>query len=177
MKNLSSSFLCVFYIFVQTIFKAWLQITLTAILQFMTIQISSISDLPTLAKNIISFAANDTIWLLEGEMGAGKTTLSKAICKELGVIDTVSSPTFSIVNQYLTSEDATVYHFDFYRLRHESEAFAIGIEEYFYSNNICLIEWSSKIPNLLPENYITIQITKDQFEQNEHRTVVLMRKS
>jgi tRNA threonylcarbamoyladenosine biosynthesis protein TsaE len=133
------------------------------------IEINSLTELSFVAKKIIVFADTHTIWLLEGEMGAGKTTLSKALCKEFGVIDTVSSPTFSIVNQYLTQKDETIYHFDFYRLKNEKEALAIGIEEYFDSGNICLLEWASNIKNLLPERHLVIEISKDKNQQNEKR--------
>jgi tRNA threonylcarbamoyladenosine biosynthesis protein TsaE len=139
----------------------------------MTISITHLNELPNVAQKIIAFAGSQKIWLLEGEMGAGKTTLSKAICAELGVIDTVSSPTFAIVNQYLTNSQQTIYHFDFYRLKNEAEAFAIGVEEYFDSGSLCLIEWADKIPTLIPENHLEISITKDTLVQNEKREIHL----
>ena len=117
-----------------------------------------ITDLEEIAKKIIGQAGNKTIWIFEGEMGAGKTTLIKAICKKLGVLSAVQSPTFSIVNEYATAGGDNVYHFDFYRLKRESEALDFGIEEYFDSGNICLLEWAEKIESLLPENCYTIQI-------------------
>lgn len=116
------------------------------------------NELKAAAQRIIDFAGEEKIWVLNGSMGAGKTTLSKAICAELGVMDTVQSPTFSIVNEYLTWNDAVIYHFDFYRLEHPEEALAIGVEEYFDSENLCLIEWPQKIGNLLPEKHLTIDI-------------------
>ena len=94
-----------------------------------------------------------------GNIGAGKTTLIKAICKELGVQNAVQSPTFSIVNEYITNEGEAIYHFDFYRLKREYEALDFGIDEYFDSGNICLLEWAEKIESLLPENCYTIQLT------------------
>lgn len=118
-----------------------------------------ITDLEEIARKIISTAGDKTIWIFEGEMGAGKTTLIKAICKEAGVTGPVQSPTFSIVNEYLTTGGETIYHFDFYRLKRESEALDFGIEEYFDSGNICLLEWAEKIESLLPENCYTIKIT------------------
>ena len=93
-----------------------------------------------------------------GEMGAGKTTLSKALGKALKVVDEVQSPTFSIVNEYMTDTGETVYHFDFYRLESEEEAEAIGVEEYFYSGNYCLLEWPQKVASLLPEEFLRIDI-------------------
>jgi tRNA threonylcarbamoyladenosine biosynthesis protein TsaE len=139
----------------------------------LALQIQNLADLSAVAKDIINFAGDTKIWLLNGEMGAGKTTLSKTICAELGVIDTVSSPTFSLVNQYLTQKGETIYHFDFYRLKDEQEAFHIGVEEYFYSENICLIEWASKIPSFLPPTYIEVNIFKNELEMNEQRRFVV----
>src|SRR6218665_3037586 len=120
--------------------------------------IYNITDLEEIAKKIIGQAGDKTIWIFEGEMGAGKTTLIKAICKELGVASAVQSPTFSIVNEYRTTLGDTVYHFDFYRLKRATEALDFGVEEYFDSGNICLLEWAEKIESLLPENCYTIQI-------------------
>ncbi|RYU95367.1 tRNA (adenosine(37)-N6)-threonylcarbamoyltransferase complex ATPase subunit type 1 TsaE [Emticicia agri] len=117
-----------------------------------------LTDLEEIAKKIIGKAEDKTIWIFEGEMGAGKTTMIKAICKELGVLSTVQSPTFSIVNEYVTADGGNIYHFDFYRLKRESEALDFGIEEYFDSGNICLLEWAQKIESLLPENCYTIRI-------------------
>lgn len=124
----------------------------------MVIEVNGLGELKAAARQIIEFAGEEKIWVLNGEMGAGKTTLSKAICSELEVLDTVQSPTFSIVNEYLTLNDEVIYHFDFYRLEHPEEALAIGIDEYFDSGNLCLIEWPQKIGNLLPEKYMAIQI-------------------
>lgn len=98
------------------------------------------------------------IWIFNGEMGAGKTTLIKAICDSLNVIDIVNSPTFSIVNEYITESDETIYHFDFYRIEDEKEAVDIGADEYFYSGDLCLIEWAEKIPSMIPSKYIEINI-------------------
>ncbi|WP_420387772.1 tRNA (adenosine(37)-N6)-threonylcarbamoyltransferase complex ATPase subunit type 1 TsaE [Roseivirga sp.] len=124
----------------------------------MVIQVNGLGELKAAARQIIEFAGEEKIWVLNGEMGAGKTTLSKAICAELEVLDTVQSPTFSIVNEYLTLNDEVIYHFDFYRLEHPEEALAIGVEEYFDSGNLCLIEWPQKIGSLLPEKHMAIQI-------------------
>lgn len=108
-------------------------------------------ELEGVAKKIIDQAVNKKIWIFDGEMGAGKTTLIKAICKLLGSEDHVSSPTFSIVNEYRDTDDQAIYHFDFYRIKDEQEASDIGVEEYLDSDALCLIEWPSKIPSLLPE--------------------------
>ena len=103
------------------------------------------------------------IILFNGEMGAGKTTLIKQLCKNLGVEDATSSPTFSLVNEYYTSDNQIVYHFDFYRLNKETEALDMGVDDYLYSGNWCFIEWSEKIANLLPEEYsvVTIELQSD----------------
>ncbi len=121
--------------------------------------IYKIEDLPKIANKVIASAEGKTIWIFEGEMGAGKTTLIKAICKQLGVMAMVQSPTFSIVNEYLTDTEETIYHFDFYRLKNETEALDFGVEEYFDSGNICLLEWAEKIESLLPENCFRISIS------------------
>ncbi len=122
------------------------------------------SDLGQIADGLIEAAQNRTTWLLEGEMGAGKTTLVKAICLSLGVVSAVQSPTFSIVNEYVTDQKQTIYHFDCYRLKDDNEAFDIGLEEYLDSGCICLIEWPDKIASLLAEPVfkITIAVQADQ---------------
>ena len=98
------------------------------------------------------------IILFNGEMGVGKTTLIKQLCKSLGVEDATSSPTFSLVNEYYTSNNQIVYHFDFYRLNKETEALDMGVDDYLYSGNWCFIEWSEKISNLIPDEHSTVTI-------------------
>ena len=93
-----------------------------------------------------------------GSMGAGKTTLIKDLCHRMGVTDEVNSPTFAIVNEYVTVEGESVYHFDFYRIKRIEEAYDIGFENYFYSGNLCLIEWPELIEPLLPERYLRVDI-------------------
>ncbi len=119
----------------------------------------NIDDLPDASKNIITFAGDHKIWLFEGEMGAGKTTLIKALCKAFGVVDEVSSPTFALVNEYVNRKHATFYHFDFYRIENEEEAMDIGVDEYFYSEHLCFVEWPGKIPSLIPDEFLRIFIT------------------
>jgi tRNA threonylcarbamoyladenosine biosynthesis protein TsaE len=121
------------------------------------INIDSIDQLPVVAGQILDFAGSSKIFLFYGSMGAGKTTLIKSICSCLGTNEPVTSPTFSIVNEY-RGEASKVFHFDFYRLKDQHEALDMGYEEYFYSGNYCLIEWPEKIPDLLPESYIKIAI-------------------
>jgi tRNA threonylcarbamoyladenosine biosynthesis protein TsaE len=118
----------------------------------------TLGELPKVASEIIKWVENEQICLVDGQMGAGKTTLIKAICEQLGVIDNVSSPTFSIVNEYLTHLGKSIYHFDFYRLKSEREAWDMGIEEYFDSGNLCFLEWSSQIPSFIPARHLHIQI-------------------
>lgn len=119
----------------------------------------TLSEIDTIAKQVLELA-NSKILLFYGDMGTGKTTLISAIVKELGYKLDVSSPTFSIVNEYDT-ENGLVYHFDFYRLKDEMEAFDIGFEEYLYSGYWCFIEWPEKIANLLPENVNKIFLETD----------------
>ncbi len=107
---------------------------------------------------LMDFAQSEQIWLLEGDMGAGKTTFVRQVGEFLGFVESVQSPTFSIVNEYRSNSGKIYYHFDFYRINSEREAFEIGVEDYFYSGNMCFIEWSSRIPSLLPESYLQIKI-------------------
>jgi len=118
----------------------------------------SLEDLSIIASEIILLAKSKTL-LFYGEMGVGKTTLIKEICKVLKVQDSISSPTFSLVNEYQTSNKDKVFHFDFYRITNEEEAFDMGIEEYFYNNDWCLIEWPENIENLLPLEAVEIHLT------------------
>jgi tRNA threonylcarbamoyladenosine biosynthesis protein TsaE len=117
-----------------------------------------VDDLPTAAAELIKESNGLPVWLLKGDMGAGKTTLVKQIVKQLGVEVAVVSPTFSIINQYENPEGLIVYHFDFYRLKSELEAFDIGLEEYLNSGDICLIEWPEKLERLLPDQYFEVHI-------------------
>ncbi len=100
------------------------------------------------------------VFLFYGSMGAGKTTFIRAICEELGVEESVNSPTFAIVNEYRTGEGDPIYHFDFYRINKEEEAYDFGYEDYFYSGDLCFVEWPEKIENLLPEDAVTVSITE-----------------
>ncbi|WP_288956361.1 tRNA (adenosine(37)-N6)-threonylcarbamoyltransferase complex ATPase subunit type 1 TsaE [uncultured Polaribacter sp.] len=118
----------------------------------------SLGKLEDVAKEIIASAKNKTL-LFYGEMGVGKTTLIKELCKQLKVLDNISSPTFSLVNEYQTATETKVFHFDFYRIEEEEEALDMGIEEYFYQNAWCLVEWPENIENLLPLDAVRIQLT------------------
>jgi tRNA threonylcarbamoyladenosine biosynthesis protein TsaE len=129
----------------------------------------TIDTLQALANNFIA-NCKEKIWLMQGQMGAGKTTFTKALCRALSVSDTMSSPTFAIVNEYKTTHNDTIYHFDFYRIKSQEEAYDIGVEEYFYSGRYCFIEWGDKIPDLLPERYVRVDI---QIESETQRTISL----
>ena len=118
----------------------------------------NIDDLPKIAATILKEAATKN-FLFYGEMGAGKTTLIKEIIKQIGVTDTVSSPTFSLVNEYFSDTNQIVFHFDFYRIQDEEEALDIGIDEYFNQDAYCLVEWPQNVENLLPLNRTEIKIS------------------
>ncbi len=117
----------------------------------------SIDQLAEVAKKIV-YENPKKVILFNGSMGAGKTTLIKELVKTLGVKQTATSPTFSLVNEYYISNTEIIYHFDVYRLKNESEALDFGIDEYLYSGNWCFIEWASKIPNLIPAEHSVISI-------------------
>jgi tRNA threonylcarbamoyladenosine biosynthesis protein TsaE len=113
------------------------------------------------AQELLAIANGSKVWLFFGEMGAGKTTLVKEICKTLGVLSGMSSPTFSIVNEYMTGQGDPVYHFDFYRLKRETEAYDIGVDEYFDSGKYCFVEWPERIPTLWPADFFSVRIRQD----------------
>ncbi len=113
------------------------------------------------AKKLIELAGNEKIWVFKGEMGAGKTTLIKALAKSFEIVDQVSSPSFGIVNHYSNNEGLEFYHFDFYRIDDPLEALDIGIEEYFYSEKYCWLEWAERIGSFLPDQFFLIEILID----------------
>ena len=131
---------------------------------------SNLSELQKVAQEIIAYAGDSLVWVFDAEMGAGKTTLIRQIAAELKVLDNVSSPTLSLVNEYATATGEVIYHFDFYRLKNEAEAWEIGIEEYLDSGHLCLIEWPSKVASLLPEEVLEIRIVPGT---EEARTIYL----
>jgi tRNA threonylcarbamoyladenosine biosynthesis protein TsaE len=135
----------------------------------MHLLVKSLHDLDAVASQILFLSPNNRIFLFYGEMGAGKTTLIKSLCKQLGTADNIASPTFSIVNEYKTGKES-IYHFDFYRLKTQTEALDMGFEEYLYSGNYCFIEWPEKIPDLLPLHYISIKIS---VESNNERQITV----
>ena len=125
----------------------------------MTIKVT-LDNIREVAQQLVTLLDGAKVVAFYGEMGSGKTTIIKAVCECIGCVDVVNSPTFSIINEYFTKDGATIYHFDFYRLKSLREALDLGVEEYFYSGNFCFIEWSQLVETLLPENHIDIHIEK-----------------
>jgi tRNA threonylcarbamoyladenosine biosynthesis protein TsaE len=123
--------------------------------------INNLDELPAIAQAILNDSPAARVYTLFGSMGSGKTTLVKELCKHLGVKDLVTSPSFTILNEYYSEQQGSIYHFDFYRIKSESEAFDLGYEDYFYSGNYCFIEWPEKIPTLIPAGCgkLTIEVT------------------
>ncbi|MBC6368977.1 tRNA (adenosine(37)-N6)-threonylcarbamoyltransferase complex ATPase subunit type 1 TsaE [Algoriphagus sp. AK58] len=117
-----------------------------------------LEDIDLAADRVIEAAGDEKIWVFKGQMGAGKTTLIKALSRKLGVMESVSSPTFGIVNEYHTETGDKVFHFDFYRMEDPMEALDIGIEEYFYSGKFCWLEWAENIAQFLPDHFFLIKI-------------------
>jgi tRNA threonylcarbamoyladenosine biosynthesis protein TsaE len=132
--------------------------------------VQNLTHLPQLAKKIIEAMDHSRVWGFYGEMGAGKTTLIKEVCRQLKVTDNVTSPSFALVNEYRTISLESIYHFDFYRINDIHEAFDLGYEEYFYSGNLCLIEWPEKISELLPPQMGYVWLTKTG---NDSRTAFI----
>ena len=132
-----------------------------------TIQITSLNEIAQAAKQLKAAIGNHTVIAFHGEMGAGKTTFIKALCAEYGVTDNVASPTFAIINEYVTPEKHTIYHFDLYRLETLADLQNIGAEDYFYTGNLCLIEWPELANSLLPSDtlHVTISVMPDNTRQ------------
>ncbi|MCR4592681.1 MAG: tRNA (adenosine(37)-N6)-threonylcarbamoyltransferase complex ATPase subunit type 1 TsaE [Bacteroidaceae bacterium] len=126
-------------------------------------------DIRQAAKQFVEGMGENTVFAFYGKMGAGKTTFIKAVCEELGVDDTVTSPTFAIVNEYEAANGRPIYHFDFYRIKKVSEAYDMGCEEYFYSGHPCFIEWPELIEEVLPEE--TVNVTIEALPDGERRLV------
>lgn len=138
----------------------------------MKIEVKDLGELKEAAQQVVKTFSDDRIFLFYGNMGAGKTTFINELCLALGVTEHTSSPTFSIVNEYSIPQ-GSIYHFDFYRLKNEMEALDMGYEEYFYSGDYCFVEWSEKIPNLIPLHYVKITI---EVLENQHRLITIEKK-
>ena len=127
----------------------------------MEITISNLDNIRESAREFINNIGSHKVFAFYGKMGAGKTTFIKAICEELGVDDVITSPTFSIINEY-SGKDETIYHFDFYRIKKLEEVYDMGYEDYFYSGALCFIEWPELIEEVLPEDAVKVQITEKE---------------
>ena len=130
-----------------------------------TLKSESLKTINFTARNFIENIGNRNVFAFNGKMGAGKTTFIKAICEELGVRETVNSPTFSIVNEYEAADGRIIYHFDCYRINKIQEALDMGAEEYLYSGHLCFIEWSENIAPILPESLVKVDI--EELENGE----------
>ena len=136
-----------------------------------TIRIESLEKIQEAAKTFVANMGDNTVFAFYGKMGAGKTTFVKAICEELGVEDTITSPTFAIVNEYRSDlAGELIYHFDFYRIKKLDEVYDMGYEDYFYSGAICFIEWPELIEELLPGN--TVKVSIEEIESGEREVIL-----
>ncbi len=123
--------------------------------------IHSKDELKSVAKSLLKFIIKKPVVAFYGKMGVGKTTLIKAVCKEINVVNVVTSPTFTLVNEYYTKSGDIVYHFDFYRINKIEELFDFGYEEYFYSGHFCFIEWPEPAETILPQHTLKVKIQED----------------
>jgi tRNA threonylcarbamoyladenosine biosynthesis protein TsaE len=127
----------------------------------LTLQLISLAELLDAADLLLKCFPGSRVFAFEGELGAGKTTFIKALCAQLGVTETTSSPSFSLVNEYPTQDGKSVYHFDLYRMQSSKEAVDVGMEEYLWSGNYCMIEWSDRAKELLPDTTVWIKLEVD----------------
>lgn len=137
----------------------------------MELKCEHLNELPGIAKIILENFPEDRIFIFRGELGVGKTTLIKEICKQLSVSDPTNSPSFAIVNEYNTLKGSKLFHFDFYRIKKIEEVYDIGYEEYFYSGNYCFIEWPELIEEILPKHFVEVTIGWDL--NNDSRNISL----
>lgn len=128
----------------------------------MQIIIENKNSVKSAAKEFVKLMGDDKIFAFHGAMGAGKTTFIKAVCEELGVKETITSPTFAIINEYKDREGSSIYHFDFYRINKLEEVFDFGYEDYFYSGNLCFIEWPEIVNSILPEKSVIVSIEEQE---------------
>lgn len=127
-----------------------------------TLKIENLEQINTVAKQFVGVVGERRIFAMHGAMGVGKTTFIKAICETLGVTDVINSPTFAIVNEYLSATNTTIYHFDFYRIDDVQEAYDFGYEDYFYSNAYCFMEWPEKIASILPQSTVNLYFNEEE---------------
>jgi tRNA threonylcarbamoyladenosine biosynthesis protein TsaE len=133
-------------------------------------QHGTLAEIPDIARQIIDEYPDERVFAFFGDLGAGKTTLIKALCQVLGVTEEVTSPSFAIINEYESGGIDLIYHFDFYRIKKLEEVLDIGYEEYLYSGYYCFLEWADKIEELLPARYIYITITKNENDKGRNIT-------
>lgn len=131
----------------------------------MKIEVNNKKDLPSAIKRLLKYSGGRRIFALYGSLGAGKTTIIKEICKQLGASDSASSPSFTLVNEYRTARGESLYHIDFYRVKNTGEVFDIGLEEYLYGGSYCFMEWPDLIEELLPPDTIRVHITARENEK------------
>lgn len=137
----------------------------------MKIKIEKLDNIREAAKQFIANIGDSTVFAFYGNMGAGKTTFVKAVCEELGVDDVITSPTFSIVNEYRSEQTGElIYHFDFYRVKKIEEVYDMGFEDYFYSGALCFIEWPELCEEVLPDDTVKVSINE---EPDGSRTITL----
>ena len=137
---------------------------------FMEIIVENLTELPVTAQKMAAYAGDRKIWLFSGEIGAGKTTLIQRICQHYGVTEKITSPTYSLINQY-DSTEGIIYHLDLYRLNNIDEAIDIGIEDLLYGESRCLIEWPDLVTPLLPEQVLKIKI---EIVEDSKRKIILL---
>lgn len=123
-----------------------------------SVKITKVKALEKAAKELIEQFPGQRVFAFYGKMGAGKTTFIQSICRKLGSPDNITSPTFALINEYKTTLEESIFHFDFYRIKEMEEAFDLGYEDYFYSGSYCLIEWPEKIEPLLPQRHVAVNI-------------------
>ena len=128
----------------------------------MKIKIDSLDNIHAAAKQFVDNMGTSKMFAFYGKMGAGKTTFIKAICEVFGVDDVITSPTFAIVNEYTAASGTPIYHFDFYRIKKIEEVYDMGYEDYFYSINLCILEWPELIENLLPGDAVRVTIREEE---------------
>ena len=136
----------------------------------MKLLLNNLSDIDAVAQQFVENMGDRNIFAFYGEMGVGKTTFIKALCKSLCVTETITSPTFAIVNEYSKEGGEPIYHFDFYRIKNIEEAYDFGYEDYFFSGHLCFIEWPELVEPLLPEGVVKVQI---EVMDNEQRAIII----
>jgi len=129
----------------------------------------SLNEIENSAKQFIAYLKDKKVVAFSGNLGAGKTTFIKELCNQLGVIENVTSPTFSIINQYTTVNNSTIFHIDLYRVKDEEEAINAGVEESIYSGDVCFIEWPEKLISLLPED--TVDVFMEPVNESKRKLV------